>query len=391
MKRPIIKYLILTLLCIISIITVYRIFFSHQGKDKYIVTTVRQGRTEQKILATGEVNASQLVTVGSQASGQIKKLHVQIGQKIQQSDLIAEIDSTTQQNTLDTNRAILETYKAQFSSRKVALATAQRQYDREAKLKRQDATSRENLENAENSLAKAKADVAETQSLITQSKIAVDTAEANLGYTRIIAPISGTVVSMPVEEGQTLNAAQLTPTIIQLADLERMKIKLQISEGDVTKISPGLPVIFQILSAPEDSYTATLQSIDPAPTSMSSVTQNDTGSVNTNTNKAIYYYGTLLVDNKDGKLRIGMTAQCSIKIVSAENVLTVPSTAIQQRGNEKYVLLLAEGDKTVERIVKTGLSDSMNTAILSGLQEGEKVILSQMTGTEIEANLDKVR
>ena len=97
------------------------------------------------------------------------------------------------------------------------------------------------------------------------------------------------------------------------------------------------------------------------------------------------------MDNKDGKLRIGMTAQCSIKIVSAENVLTVPSTAIQQRGNEKYVLLLAEGDKTVERIVKTGLSDSMNTAILSGLQEGEKVILSQMTGTEIEANLDKVR
>lgn len=393
MKQETRKYLIIFICALLFVLVCVAAIFPRKGKIQYLTFDILPKTIEDKIIATGEVNASQLITVGSQASGQIKKLHIQIGQKVQRGDLIAEIDSTTQQNALDTNRAILETYKAQLASRKVALATAQKQYDRETKLKSQDATSRENFENSQNALAKAKTDVAEAHSLITQGKIAVSTAEANLGYTRIMAPITGTVVAMPVEEGQTLNAAQLTPTIIQLADLERMKIKLQVSEGDVTKIAPGLSASFQILSDPETTYTATLQSVDPAPTSMSKVTQNEAGSANANanTNKAIYYYGTLLVDNKDGKLRIGMTAQCSIKIASAENVLIVPSTAIQQRDREKYVLILIGGDKAVERVVTTGVSDSMNTAILSGLQEGEKVILSQMTGAEIKANLDKVR
>lgn len=154
-----------------------------------------------------------MVSVGAQVSGQIEKLAVQLGQEVKKGDLIADIDSTTQRNDLEINKAKLNTYEAQLVSREIALKVAESQYEREKKLKTRDAASDESLENAENTLAAARASVDETKSLISQTQISVNTAETNLGYTRILAPMDGTVVSVPVEEGQTVNANQTTPTI----------------------------------------------------------------------------------------------------------------------------------------------------------------------------------
>ena len=140
---------------------------------------------------------------------------------------------------------------------------AQTRYNRELQLRRSDSTSVENLESARQTLALAKADVAETESQIIQSKLAVSTAETNLGYTRISAPLDGTVVSIPVEEGQTVNANQTTPTIVQVADLSRMENKIEISEGDITRVKPGMTVIYTILSEPDINFRAKLDTIDP--------------------------------------------------------------------------------------------------------------------------------
>ena len=218
----------------------------------------------------------------------------------------------------------------------------------------------------------------ELQSSIRQTRIAINTAEADLGYTRITAPISGTMVSVKVEEGQTVNAVQTTPAIGQVADLSRMLNKMQIAEGDVTKVRAGQTLLFTTLADPDKEREAKLDSVDPGLTTLSQgsyTTSTDT------TSTAIYYYARALVPNEDGKLAIGMTTQNNIVIGEAKNVLTVPSTAVKQRGRERYVRVLKADNQVEERTITVGISDGTRTEVKSGVKEGEKVIVSESDGT----------
>lgn len=354
--------------------------FIQKDNPTYVISSVIRRDISQEIIATGKVTAVQLVAVGSQASGQIKRLYVKIGQKVKKGELIAEIDSTNQRNELHTGRAILETHKSKLASQVIALRIAQQQFIRESKLKSQDATSHEQYENIENVLAKAKSDVAETRSLITQAEIAVSTAEANLGYTMIVSPINGTVISIPIEEGQTVNASQTIPTIIQIADLSHMKINIKISEGDITKIETGMNVVFYILSDKNTEYISPILSIDPAPVTVSDGDKDE--KINLGEDKAVYYYGRLIVNNSKEKLRIGMTTQCIIRIGFASNVLSIPSEAIHKKDGKKYVLVLKDNkEKEIEII--TGISDSMNTEIISGIESDDVIITALMTDNEV--------
>ena len=297
---------------------------------------------------------------------------------MEKGDLIAEIDSTTQLNALNTNKAKLETYQAQLVSARVALQNAERKYRREQALWAENATSKEELESAQGSYAAAKAQVGELQSSIRQTRIAINTAEADLGYTRITAPISGTMVSVKVEEGQTVNAVQTTPAIGQVADLSRMLNKMQIAEGDVTKVRAGQTLLFTTLADPDSEREAKLDSVDPGLTTLSQgsyTTSTDT------TSTAIYYYARALVPNEDGKLAIGMTTQNNIVIGEAKNVLTVPATAVKQRGHERYVRVLKADNQVEERTITVGISDGTRTEVKSGVKEGEKVIVSESDGT----------
>ncbi len=359
-----------------------RAFSGGEEEVSYLIEVARVGDIVKTVNATGEVAAVQLVDVGAQVSGQIKTLHVKVGQKVTEGELIAEIDSITQQNELDTNRARLATYESQLVSRQVALKVAQTQYERELELKARKATSEENLENAENALESAKAAVDEMESLIVQTRISVDTAETNLGYTRIVSPLTGTILSVAVEQGQTVNANQTTPTIAQIADLSQMEVRMQISEGDVTKVKPGMEVQYTILSEPDRVFTGVLNSVDPGLTTLSDGSYE--GSIEAGT--AVYYYGKLLADNKDGSLRIGMTTQNTITIGEARGVLVVPSIAVTQHEGRSFVRVM-EKKKPVEREIETGLSDNMYTEVISGLSEGDEVVAAQMTAEEMAASL----
>ena len=353
--------------------------FKPAEKVNYLTDTVKRSNIEQTVNATGEVSAAQMVDVGAQASGQIKKLHVKLGQKVKKGDLIADIDATTQTNNLNTNRARLDTYQAQLASAQIKLRTAERQYAREQALWKEDATSKQSLESAEDALAGAKASVTELKSSIRQTQIAINTAEADLGYTRITAPMDGTVVAIPVEEGQTVNANQTTPTIVQVADLSTMLNKMQIAEGDVNKVKAGMKLTFTTLSQPDNVREATLESIDPGLTTMSQgsyTTSTDT------TDSAIYYYARSLVPNEDNVLHIGMTTENTIIINQAEKVLAVPKLAVKQRGGKQYVRVLGENNQPQEKEITTGLSDNMNTEVKSGLGEGENVIISEAAAGE---------
>ena len=381
-----IAILAVALLCILLFI-----YFKFAGSDEqvtYLTEKVIKGDIVQTVNATGDIAAQQLVSVGAQVSGQVKRLYVHLGQQVNKGDMVAEIDDLTQVNELDINKAKLDTYKAQLVSRQITLKVAQKQYDREVTLFKQNATSHENLENAEDALAAAKAAVNELQSLIKQTQIAVNTSEVNLGYTKISAPLTGTVLSLHVEEGQTVNANQTTPTIVQIADLSQMEIKLQISEGDVTKVKPGMPVSYSILSEPGVMYETTLQSVDPGLTTLTDKSYDTSSSSSSGSSStAVYYYGKLVASNPQGKLRIGMTVQSTITVASARHVLIVPSIAIHQADGQVYVNLMQKDGGIVEKVIETGISDNMNTEVISGLNEGDVVISSQMTAGEISGSM----
>ena len=364
-------------------------FFSSNSKQEttYLTESVTRGNVEKTVVASGSVESVNEVDVGAQASGKITKLYVKLGQEIKKGEMIADIDSTTQINTLNTKKAALVSYQAQLKAKRTAYDVALSSYNRLSKLYTQKATSLDSLNTAKSTLDNAKAEMEAIEANIKQAEIEVNTAETNVGYTKITAPMDGTVISVPVSEGQTVNANQTTPTIVTIADLSKMKIKPEISEGDITKVKAGQEVSFTILTILSDSqtvYHSVIDSVDPAntTTSDSSSTSSSTSSSSSSTTSAIYYYANVLIDNPDRTLRIGMTTENNIKIANAKDVLLVSNMAIQKRDGKSFVNVLNDKNQPEQREVETGVQNDFQSEIKSGLNEGEKVIVSQVANGE---------
>lgn len=361
----------------------YRYFFAANDSQQihYITESVKLGNLDKSVLATGSVRANQRTEVGAQVSGKILKLYVELGQSVKKGDKIADIDSETQQNNLDTAQAELSAYKTQLNAKQVALNVAESNYQRLSKLYAQKSASLNDFETAKNELATAKANLDDAKAQIKVAEIAVRTAETNLGYTQIVSPIDGIIISVPVSEGQTVNSNQTSPVIVQVADMSKALIKLEVAEGDIAQVETAQAVSFTTLAEPQRTYRAKVDSIDPA---LTTLTDNSYTEASGNS-EAVYYYANVVVDNSDGSLRIGMTTQGRIVIAEKNDVLLVPTTALKRRGQETYVQVLENG-KAVEKVVQTGLADSLNTEILSGLKEGENVITAQRASTEQVGN-----
>lgn len=386
MKKKWVKRFVWLLVVVVLAAVVWSLFFKPKDQMNFVTDDVRRSDIMQTVNATGEIAAAQLVDVGAQASGQIKKLYVKLGQQVKKGDLIADIDSTTQLNTLNTNKAKLDTYRAQLVSAQIALKMKQRAFDRERALMGQDATSKADFDNAQDNLAAARANVAELKSQIRQTQIAINTSEADLGYTRITAPMDGTVVSIPVEEGQTVNSSQNTPTIVQLADLSKMLNKMQIAEGDMSKVKAGMHLTFTTLADNNKVRKATLEAVDPGLTKMSQGSY-DTSTDTTDT--AIYYYARALVPNDDGTLHIGMTTQNNIFVKSVKNVLTVSNQAIRHNRGKQVVKVLGDNQQVQEKQIETGITDGMRTEVKSGLKEGDRVVLSALSKADAKNGVSK--
>lgn len=355
-------------------VAVKLIFFPADKAPAYVTATAVLADLEQSVLATGTLQAFKQVSVGAQASGQVRSLKVALGDSVKQGQLIAEIDSMKQQNDLRNTQASLQSAQAQLASRQARLKQAELTYQRQQELLAADAISRQSFEEAEATLNTGRADIRSSDAQIAQAKIAADTAQVNLGYTRILAPMDGVVVAIVTQEGQTVNANQSAPTIIKLALLDTLTIKAQISEADVVRVKPGQKAYFTILGAPDKRYYTTLRTVEPAPESIGTETAT-TSSAGT----AIYYNGRLDVPNTDGQLRISMTAQVYIVLNEAKQVITIPAAALGERARQgmSTVRVIDEDGKVEPRKVKVGISNNVNAQILEGLAVGEKVILSE--------------
>ncbi|WP_148802474.1 efflux RND transporter periplasmic adaptor subunit [Campylobacter concisus] len=389
------KILIILLILGVGGYFIYDKFFKVKDeKVEFITKKAKKGSFSKKVDATGEIFATELIDVGAQVSGQIKKLYVKLGDQVKKGDMIASIDSSTQQNSIDNKEAQLAIYKAQLESAKVALNIAKTQFDRENALFAKNATSKQEFESAKNTFSANSAKIKELEAQIKQTNIELSTAKINLGYTKITAPRDGTVVSVQVEEGQTVNANQTTPTIVNIADLSRVKMKMQIAEGDITKIEVGTPVEYSILSEPTKKFQTTVSSIDPGLTTLSdgsygsSSSSKSSYSSSSSSSSAVYYYAQSIVDNKDGILRIGMTTQNELLIANVEDAIIVPSIGIKKDENGTFVYLLKDG-KAVKTAVKTGIKDNLDTQIISGINENDEIITSQGSSSEIAKMIAK--
>nr|WP_208620315.1 efflux RND transporter periplasmic adaptor subunit [Actinobacillus porcitonsillarum] len=343
----------------------------------YITEPVKRTTIDKNVLATGSVRASQRTEVGAQVSGKIISLNVKLGQAVKKGDLIAEIDASNQSNSLSTAEASLASYQAKLKSAQVALEVAQSNYARLSKLYKSDSASLSDLETAKNTLASAKATVDEVKSQIQTAQISVNDAKTNLNYTQIISPMDGIIVSVPVSVGQTVNSNQTSPTIVQVADLSKMLIKLEISEGDIAQVQEGQEIRFTTLAEPNRAYQSKIDTVDPA---LTTLTDNNYTEESGNT-EAIYYYANALVDNADNRLRIGMTVQGQVNIAKRENVLVVPTSTLKKKGDKTTIQVL-NNNQVEEKDIQTGLSDSQYTEVISGINEGEQVVVTQRADSE---------
>lgn len=358
-------------------------YFTPPPAPQVITAPVTRQDLEDTVLATGSIQAIQQVDIGAQASGQIRKLHVELGQSIHKGDLVAEIDSTKQQNDLRNAEAQLAVLAAQKRSRQAQLVQYELALQRTKALVKEDAGTRADLEAAQASVDTTRAALAELDAQIEQARIAVDTARTNLGYTRIVAPMDGVVIAVVRKAGQTVNALQSAPTLIKLAQLDTMLIRAQISEADVVKVRPDMPVYFTIMGEPDKRYDARLVAIEPSTDAEQAETSSTTSTSSTSpsTTSAIYYNGRFTVPNPEHKLRIDMTAQVSIVASRADNTLTVPATALGARGKDgRYTVKVLEGEagqaqRVSQRQVRVGLNNRVQAQVLDGLKEGERVVI----------------
>ena len=374
-RKPVVRSVLLLLVLAAAAGVGWWFYLKPQPEAAPQTVAVARGDVQQTVLATGILEASSLVSVGAEVSGRIEKLDVNLGDVVKAGDVLAEIDSHDQQNAVATAQAALAMAQAQLRAQQATVKQNQATLDRDTQMEAKGIVATSDLETAQAAVATAAAQIDVINAQIQQANINVATAELNLSRTKVTAPMDGTVVSVLVDEGQTVNAVQSSPTIVKLADLTNMVIKAQISEADVPHVKPGQPVYFTILGEPDTRINAKLLSIDPAPDSIA--TESDTTTPSTTT--AIYYNGLFQVPNPDGKLRIDMTAAVTVVLQDAKDALTVPSAAVHKspRGNGAGVQVYdpATG-KTEFKRVKVGIDNNVTAQITEGLDEGELVVTS---------------
>ncbi|MCA0922367.1 efflux RND transporter periplasmic adaptor subunit [Pseudooceanicola nanhaiensis] len=351
-------------------------FFKPEPPAQLTTAPVARGTVEETVLASGIIEAQQLISVGARVSGQVDTLAVTLGQQVQEGDLIAQIDNQDQQNDVLEAKADLAQIEAQIAANEANLRKAQLLLERAEKLQAQNYTSQVDVESATADVQVYKADLAALAAQKDKAEVTVSTAQIALDRTRITAPITGTVVAIVVNEGQTVNANTDAPTIVKLANLDQMVVKAEISEADVVHVRAGQEVRFTILGEPEQQFTATVRDVEPAP---SEIKDSDTIS----TDEAIYYNGLFDVENPDHTLRIGMTTQVSIVLDRAEGVLTLPAAALKGSARSGYTVQVVDSATGAPRsvAVEVGLNNKVTAQITSGLSEGDRVV----TGAAVAA------
>lgn len=330
--------------------------------------TVALGDIEEVVTAQGKLEPKEYVDVGAQVSGQLEKLHVELGQTVKQGDLIAEIDPEIYETEVAGFEARLKTLEAGRKEQQAQVTLAGQVLKRNQTLIKAKAVSQEAFEESETSLKVAQAQLQSLAAQIEEARSSLEGSKAKLNYTRIFAPISGTVVSQTAREGGTLNANQTTPIIVQVANLDVMTVRAQVAEADINKLKEGMPVYFTTLGSNGRRWESTVRQILPTPEIITDV---------------VLYNVLVDVENKDRQLMTSMSTQMFFVLGRAKNVPIIPVTALGRHVPESdndegqaYVVYVFHKGEASEKIVHIGLMDRSNAQVKDGLSEGDIVRLN---------------
>ncbi len=339
--------------------------------SSYLAEPVTRGNIENAITSVGTLNALRSINVGAQVSGQLKSVKVEVGDQVKQGQLIAEIDTSPFEKKVEISSAQLDNLKAQLLSKNAQLTLKKLNAKRQKSLLVTRGVSQATVDQADADLAVAEADVKALSAQIRQQEAQLASDKVDLGYTKIYSPMEGTVVDQSAKEGETLNAVQSAPTVVTVADLKVMTVEAQVSEADISKLTPGMPVYFTLLGQPDKRFTGTLRQIKPTPATE---------------NNVVLYYALFDVPNPTGELMIDMSAQVYFVIDSAENVLLVPVSALSEnrdtttRKVQETVRVVDANGSIIERPVEVGVRSRVQAEIKSGLEERDKVIVTSASG-----------
>jgi len=400
---------------------------------KYILATVAKGDIEDTVTALGNLQPRDYVDVGAQVSGQLKKLYVVVGDSVKQGQLLAEIDPQVLTARVQQDQANVANLRAQLADRQAQAALAQANYLRQQRLMTAQATSKADYDAARQAAASSAAQIAALRAQVNGASSALSGDNVQLGYTKIYAPMTGTVASITTKQGQTVISSQQAPVLLRIADLSKMTVWTQVSEADVPKLHVGMDAYFTTLGDPNKRWTGKLTQIQPTPTSV---------------NNVVLYTATFDVKNPDNRLMTQMTAQVFFVTASAHDVVTVPVSALHQRrgriagpigsasssgqgpatdasdgarsgggffsrseiteemrtrfkairaamhtpGAKRYSVLVMKADGTTERRpVAVGVSSRVTAQVLAGLDVGEQVVVGEESTEKTAASASSSR
>lgn len=381
MKRPRpARRALLVVACLIPIVAFATWQGLASGRDTLSTVTVTRGDIENSVTALGTLQPRRYVDVGAQASGQIQKIHVEAGDQVKEGQLLVEIDPSTQKAKLDASRYAIDNLAAQLQEQKALHALARQKYQRQQRLSAGNATREEDVQTAKAELSATQARVDMFQAQIRQAQASLRSDEAELGYTRIYAPMAGTVVAVDARVGQTLNAQQQTPLILRIARLSPMTVWAEVSEADIGHVKPGMRAYFTTLSGGSRRWTSTVRQILPIPPKPLNETQGSgspSSASKSGTGRVVLYTVLLDVDNADNALMAEMTTQVFFVASQVKDALTVPVAALQGTSNAdtQIARVVAKNGRIEQREVRLGISDRLRVQVLEGLNEGDHVLI----------------
>ncbi|AZD09443.1 Macrolide-specific efflux protein MacA [Pseudomonas chlororaphis] len=382
MKRPRhTRRALLVTLCLIPVVAFAAWQILPPGRDQLATVQVSRGTIESSVTALGTLQPRRYVDVGAQASGQIRKIHVEAGDPVKEGQLLVEIDPATQQAKLDASRFSIENLQAQLQEQRAQNELARQKYQRQQNLAAGGATRDEDVQTARAELKATQARIDMIQAQIRQAQASLRSDQAELGYTRIYAPMSGTVVAVDAREGQTLNAQQQTPLILRIARLSPMTVWAEVSEADIGHVKPGMNAYFTTLSGGARRWTSTVRQILPIPPKPLNESSQGNGSPNSSSKsgsgRVVLYTVLLDVDNADNALMAEMTTQVFFVAERAQDVLTAPIAALQgsTESGVQLARVVAKNGSIEERKVRVGISDRLRIQVLDGLAEGDHLLI----------------
>jgi len=376
------KLVILVLIVIIAAGGAWYLLKKGDKAPQYKTASVHRTDLEATVTATGTVNAVTTVLVGTQVSGTINALYVDYNSPVTKGQLLAQIDPSTFQAQVDQARANLLNAEANLEKSEASLVDAQRTYERNKQLIAKNFIAQSDLDTSETNVQTNKAQVDAARASVLQNRAALSQAETNLRYTKILSPVNGTVISRNIDVGQTVAASFQTPTLFTIAnDLTKMQIDTSVDEADVGNVKVGQEARFTVDAYPDTNFTGKVAQVRNAAVMVQNV---------------VTYDVVVQVDNKDLKLKPGMTANVSIITARRSGVLVVANSALRYhpekqgngsanspkksaKGDKGPGVWILENDKPKHVRVAAGISDGSFTEIISGpLKEGQEVIVAAL-------------